>query len=704
MQLKLEKEQTGNLTTKDLLYIAGAVMPHDKIKRNDASYNAGFLVSKIYTDQELAILDAGFIKKMPIYDRVVGKKSKRQLDIEIATDAFKRLNFRSKHDREAAARIAEDYRPVKGRKSPTENDRHRKERQIQSLRLLGKVRRPKTELESPESYFNHDVLYDTTARSKPQILNQNGKRAKGEPKKIPISMNLMHRYWDNTFKFQAITETPASAAPDANTGERFTEKLSSRSVRKIFEAAAYTSACHGGFTTFLTLTFTKEQRLALFGGMTDGENYVSAGPHHPIGYKRNMITTRAKQGEKKVGNPIVDIAGEYWTVPNKDRPIPKVMNQDGLIAGDYCDIKSKPEHTYTMEKILETSIGRELSRFLDACKKLYLRGWVADHTRQTDPETGAPYSDLAKVKVPKHVKAGEFGPTQEPADFHYIWVAECPENEDGEPNPHIHVLLRWSVPHHLFSAWAKRLEKIWGHGFANLERIRKPEAAGAYIIKAVGYLAKGDDTNQGLIKGNRYAVAKCSRAPDWECLASFDADNMTAIIKELGYKLEQSKKPIKREICKLNNAADQTIKALAIAKKQAKPEEHQKRLQQRIIRLQKQAEKKKQALRARGVHISTTNRFCITFEGEEAASKVDKFMLWAAGARGWPMHCRDFSCEDIKQEADLLYTDEFIRFKDKQCYWKAVYKENRLIENQDEAEISYWHSMREEAMRYMPMG
>ncbi|MBY8161881.1 hypothetical protein KW506_06020 [Vibrio fluvialis] len=691
------------MDSKDLLYIAGAVMPHDRIKRNDASYNAGFLVSKFYTDQEQAILESGVIKNLPIFDRILSKKSKRQLDVELRTESFKRLNFRSEHDREAAARIAGKHRLVKGRKSPTENFRHRKERQIQSLRLLGKVLRPKSLISSPEAYFNHDVLYDTAARSTPHILNQNGKRAKGEPKKIPVSMNLMHREWDNTFKFQAITETPPSAAPDANTGERFTEKLSGRSVRKIFEAAAYTAACHDGFTTFLTLTFTKAQRLALFGGMTDGENYLAAGPHHPIQYKRNMVTTRAKKGEKKVGNPIVDIAGEYWTVPNKDRPAPKVMNKGGLIAGDYCDIKSKPEHVFTMEKTLETSIGNEVSRFLDAAKKLYLRGWVADHTRQSDPETGAPYSDLTKVKVPKHVKAGEFGPTQEPADFHYIWVAECPENEDGEPNPHIHVLLRWSVPHRLFSAWSKRLEKIWGHGFAKLERIRKPQAAGSYIIKAVGYAAKGEDASQGLIKGNRYGVAKCSRAPDWKCLASFDADNMTAIIKELGYKLEQWKRPLKRQANKLHAAKAQTIKAHAIAKQQSKPQEYRNKLQQRIIRLEKQAEKLNKTVRSRGVHISTTNRFCITFEGEGASLKVDKFLLWAAGARGWPMHCRDFNCEDIKQEADVMYAKHFCRFKDKRSYWNSVLRDNRVIEDVDEAEISYWHSMREEARRYTPM-
>ncbi len=98
-------------------------MPHDKIKRNDASYNAGFLVSKIYSDQEQAILDSGIIKNMPIYDRVIGKKSKRQLGVELRTANFKKLNFRSEHDREAAARIAGEHRLVKGRKSPTENFR-----------------------------------------------------------------------------------------------------------------------------------------------------------------------------------------------------------------------------------------------------------------------------------------------------------------------------------------------------------------------------------------------------------------------------------------------------------------------------------------------------------------------------------------------------------------------------------------------------
>ncbi|MFA0604925.1 hypothetical protein [Vibrio amylolyticus] len=684
------------MKTNDLLYVAGAVMPLDQIKRNEASHDAGFLPSKIHTDQEQALLDSGVFKNIPVYDRVIGKKSKRELDILERTNRFKALNFRPKHFREAAARIAEGYSLVKGRKSPTRYMRIWKDRQTSRLKLLDKTLRPKVLLSSPEAYFNHESLYDSTGASKAKILNQNGRRAKGEPDKVPISMQLMSREWNNSFKFQAITQTPSSAAPSANCGERYTKKLTSRSVSRIFEAAAYCSTKHGGFSTFLTLTFTKDQRLALFGGMTDGEQYVSAEAHHPIQYKRNMVTKRARRGEKKVWDTITDIGGEYWTIPTKESPKPKVMNRGGVIAGEYCDIKNKPKQAFTMEKTLETSIGKEVSRFLDGSKKMYQRGWLATHTVEADPESGAPYSKLEQTPVPKYVEQSDLGPMNTVGDFHYIWVAECPANEDGEPNPHVHVLLRWNVPKPLFSAWSKRLEKIWGHGFAKLEKIRKPKAAGSYIIKAVGYAAKGGGEDQGIIKGNRYSIASCSRAPAWECLASFDADNMTAIIKELGHKLEQWRKPIKRQINKLNAAKAQTIKAQSIARQANKPEDYRNKLYQRAIRLEKQAEKLNKKLKSRGVHVSCDNRFCITFEGDDARQKVDKFMLWAAGARGWPLHCRDVDMADIKLTADEQYHDHFIQFQDKRSYWKSVLDENRQVEELGEAELSYLMANREE--------
>ncbi|MGF1909173.1 hypothetical protein L4C38_07020 [Vibrio kasasachensis] len=677
----------------DLFYVAGVVMPLDRVKRNDASYNAGFLGSKIYSDQEQALLDSGLVKKIPVYDRVSNRKSKRESDLEARTNYYKGKNFRTKHIREAAARIAEDNRLVKGRKSPTEDFRVRRERQIRKVMTLNKVLRPRTVYASTEAYFNHHLLYKAAERAAPAILNENGRRARGETKRPPVSMQLMHRSWNETYKFQVVTEIPSSAAPAANVGERYSEKLTSRSVSKIFEAGAYTAACHGGFSTFLTLTFTKAQRLAMFGGMLDAEECRSMGANHPIVYKRNMVTVHPKRNEKKTWHPITDIGGEYWTVPSKDNPRPRVMNRGDVIAGPYCDLKQKPEQEFTMEKTLETTIGNEVSRFIDAAKKMYQRGWTADHTVKLDQDSGQKYCDLEKEKVAKYVKPSEFGPTQTPADFHYIWVAECPANEDGEPNPHVHILLRWSVPEHLFSAWAKRLEKIWGHGFAKLERIKKPKAAGSYIIKAVGYAAKGANADQGLIKGNRYNIAKCSRAPAWETLASFEVGNMTAIIKELGYKLEQWKKPIKRQIGKLQAAKAQTIKAKSIAKNQNKPQDYQNRLYHRIIRLEKQAEKLNQTVKDRGVHVSSINRFCITFEGEDSKQKVDDFMLWAAGARGWSLQCRDMDMSDIKNNADSFYHDEFYRFKDNQAYWKSVLDDPLQPNEVDDSEVNYWLSL-----------
>lgn len=168
---------------------------------------------------------------------------------------------------------------------------------------------------------------------------------------------------------------------------------------------------------------------------------------------------------------------------------------------------------------------------------------------------------------------------------------------------------------------------------------------------------------------------------------------MTAIIKELGYKLEQWKKPIKRQVRKLQAAKAQTIKAKSIAINQNKPEEYQNRLYNRIIRLEKQAEKLHQVIQERGVHASSNNRFCITFDGKDARQKVDKFMLWAAGSRGWSMECRDIDMSDIKSHADERYQFEYQRFVDKKCYWKSVLSSSVPIQESSDRERSYWLSI-----------
>ncbi|WP_430520193.1 hypothetical protein, partial [Aliivibrio sp.] len=528
------------------------------------------------------------------------------------------------------------------------------------------------------------------------ILHEKGKINRDESSLAPVSFQIQHREWSGQYRGQLVTQTPSSSAPAANVGERFTKKLSKRSVSKIFESAAYTATCHGGFTTFLTATFDKTQRRGIFGGMDTGCEENDIGAHHPIGYKRNMVTYRSSPSVLRTESPVCNVAGPYTDIELDGHR--RVMNLDREIVGDYCLLSQKPEKPFTMTKTLETTIGKEVSRLLDGMKKMYHRGWLADHTIQTDEESGAKYCDLNVEPVPGHKKNVTIDDVemQAPADFHYIWVAECPANEEGEPNPHVHILLKWTVEPHLFSAWAKRCEKIWGHGFAKLERIREPKAAGTYIIKAVGYAAKGENADQGLIKGNRYNIAKCSRAPAWECIASFEAGNITAIIKELGYKLEQWKKPHKRKLNRLIKEKTQTIKAAGIAKDQNKPADALNKLQSRIIRLEKQAQKVQKDMKSKGVHASSENRFSISFDGDDAETKVDRFLSWAAGARGWSMDCRDGDLSEIKNNADVAYKTQYQQHLERRSYWASVFNDDAPMPEVDSLEIDYYQSLRSE--------
>lgn len=383
---------------------------------------------------------------------------------------------------------------------------------------------------------------------------------------------LMKREWSNQIKMQMIYSPRPSDAPAANAGERYTEQLTSRAVRKIFESGAYVAACHGGFTTFLTLTFDSKQRNKIFSG--------------------------------------------------------------------------------------NTTLGAEVSRFLDGIKKLYKRGFMAEVRSENDDNR---QRNITLCNESRMIEGCD-------DDFHYIWVAECPANEDGEPNPHVHILLNWQVEREVFQSWAQRIEKIWGNGFANLQRIKNPMGAGSYIIKAVGYAAKGDNAEQGLIRGNRYNIAQCSRAPSWDVLASFDADNMAAIIKECGYKLERWRKPIERDLSRKREKREEAIKALAIHKAD-KPKSF--RLQRLIKQLETEIAEQKNTIKSRGVFARSDNTFSICFEGEQASEKMDNFLLWAAGARNWTMNSNDIDLGEVQEFAVLKYEREYQTFLLKRADWQS---------------------------------
>ncbi|MEZ8627936.1 hypothetical protein AB6D75_19310 [Vibrio splendidus] len=623
-----------------LYHVAGAVRPIDEVKIANASYEAGFLGSKIphYTEYEQQLLDSGVVKSLPVYDRVFNQKSKHVTDVKLATEHFKRLNSNSKPDREAAAERPETLGLSKGAKVRHEKKRLKLARINKRVKVIGQPIGTKTELDSRMGHESFDALYASTERNTARVLPlKHEKRPPFERKLSPISLQLQKRDWSGQMRAQIVTQTPAGNAPEANSGTRYTEKLTPKSVSNMFESGAYVAQCHEGFTTFLTLTFTPAQRHAIFGAMDEGID--ADGPFTPVEFERDT--------------------GDL--IPGKD--------------GLYTQLPKQP---FKIIKPLDTSIGRETSRFLDGSKKMFHRGWYT--------EDGDYVSGQFKAKP------SPFGPDREKADFHYMWVAESPMNEDGEPNPHVHLLLKWTVDKKHFKDWAKRLESLWGHGMAHIERIRQPKAASTYLIKAVGYAAKGNNADQGLIKGNRYSIARVSRAPSWETLASFEADNITAVIRELGYKLEQWKKPLLRTISRINKQKAQTVKASSIAKQQGKPEDHLKKLQSRIIRLEHAAKKTTQQMKSRQMHASSGNRFSITFDGDEAKERMDNFLMWAAGARGWSMTCRDIDCSDLKQEADETYQAQYHHFLERRAYWRSVLGEPYIPEEPDEDEVSYWQS------------
>lgn len=529
-EAQLEREIPNTLSPQDVGFIAGVTQDVTKTKRNLAAIDSGFFSaidnSWLETEQ----------KRLREYEQLHFVATKKS----------------AKLGREAQGKALKDIGLSKGAKVRQGKSR----KQIDRLITRSRKCQPRHKTQSTCAE-NHDAMYNQA-----HSANQKGKSR----------AYLMHRPWSEQIKMQMIYQPRPSDAPSANDGERYTDKLTSRAVRQIFESGAYVAACHGGFKTFLTLTFDGVQRDRIFSG--------------------------------------------------------------------------------------EITLGSEVSRFLDGAKKLFQRGFTATLRSNRDNHSQHNIDECEHVEI---VKGSD-------APFHYIWVAECPMNEDGEPNPHVHILLDWTVERSVFDTWAQRLESIWGHGFANLQRIKLPKAAGSYLIKAVGYAAKGGNANQGLIRGNRYNIARCSRAPKWEVLAAFDADNMAAIIKECGYRLERWRKPLEKEVRRKQFKRDEAIRASAIAKDKT-PQKF--KLQRLIKMLDGEIHDCKEQIKSRGVFARTDNTFSICFDGSNAPEKMDEFLLWAHGARDWSMNTNDVELGDLRAMAIVKYNDEYERFLCRRANWQS---------------------------------
>ena len=246
----------------------------------------------------------------------------------------------------------------------------------------------------------------------------------------------------------------------------------------------------------------------------------------------------------------------------------------------------------------KTTIQREASRCFDAWNKMYQRGLKRE---------GIPGNDDT---------------------LDYLWVVEVPDNARGEANPHIHVLMRWSVPYEKFDGWAKRLERAWGMGFAKLEKMKSSKGAGAYIAKAVGYLCKAQGkSDQGEVRGNRYGISESARAPGWEVLTKMQMDCMGQLISDvydhLTFKHGQDYKDRK----KLNWELDEARRAAKAARKasgKGKPPAWMTGTIKILEARQKAVRERLDALPLRA------NRYQVILKSDKA---YEEFMAWACNPK-----------------------------------------------------------------------
>jgi hypothetical protein len=403
---------------------------------------------------------------------------------------------------------------------------------------------------------------------------------------------LYHREWSGEWRLSCELETPAGTPPE-QAGDRITKTLSARGARSMGEACEFVTQEHGGFTTFLTLTLDKLARCRVSGRVAQGDKKIT---YLPTPSRTAQVAhVMAPQFQKHENRKILRASeGNYCPVTYC---IPYVNGEQPV--GPFCRV-SFP---------WESSIQKEASRFFDALNKMHRRGWVPLYSRgaKVTRGDGGEYTPIHWNT--EGVKLG--GPDVGPVDrLFYLWVAENPESDEGR-NPHIHVLIKWAVPWQFFPAWAKRIETIWGQGFAHLEKLKAKEAAGYYIAKAAGYLTKGaGESDQGPVRGNRYGIAECARAPGWKPVLVWAWSVLGYLIKDAREKYNQVANPIK---ARRNSAAAQ-LKEL--------PKKHPSRGKVAALL---------QGSRRSLKELPVFGRFHAIFKSSKS---VDKFLTWAE-ARGW---------------------------------------------------------------------
>ncbi|MEW8071946.1 MAG: hypothetical protein AB2826_16120 [Candidatus Thiodiazotropha sp.] len=284
-----------------------------------------------------------------------------------------------------------------------------------------------------------------------------------------------------TWKAAVHTDLLTKNKPPEQWGDRWTDKLSDRGKKAIENSAKYQHRIGQGYRTFLTLTMSPEWRAQI-------EKWDQ------------MKRGQDDDNRKTIGN----LATEFInTLQQRHR-------NGRTFQGHY------------------RRAGKQQRGGGYYAKGTHFKGRI---------ETATDSDRWTPIKWRQGFTLSGSG-----KPFQFVWVIENPENEQGERNPHIHLLMNWNVKLDQFHAWAMWIEKTWGKGFAKLERIKKPAAAANYMAKAANYLTKGTEGAQGPVRGNRYSVGKDARAPRARTVGVYWSDMIRDVIGE-GVKAGREKWP-----------------------------------------------------------------------------------------------------------------------------------------------------------------
>lgn len=375
---------------------------------------------------------------------------------------------------------------------------------------------------------------------------------------------LSYRQWDDTWKLRPQIDPRRITPPTPEAGPRLTETISRNGRKAIDDSARYLASIGKGYSTMITFTLDGAARQRVAVQKIEGD-YSDLQSRETV-MLADTIPAR-----------IIDT-------------MPQLLDKD---AGTACQ--------RTLAAV--TTMQAEASRFFDAANKIYGRGMdytegrdytLDDGTRWTInsvDEQGRPLrcrlpghpvgvSEVCAVSVfendkgrlvferkgnsaiPRPVRAAaEAGAPftlvkYQLEPLRYCWAAENPKNDKGQDNPHIHVNIDWQVPLGAFRDWAARLESIWGQGFANIQRLRDPAAAGAYLLKAAKYLSKGTEEGQGWIIGNRYFVSSTARAPKFQSVAVLPYGKLPLLMEHAAEHQRETLAPLRRA----RDAAREAIK------------------------------------------------------------------------------------------------------------------------------------------------